>query len=205
MKTAWKIPILLHKPHFKKLRGKIVINGPVSPAMIQLGFNSVSIYPNTGIIYENHGGTITFDGRCVIGGASAISIGPKGHLHLGAGVMASAALKLACYDHITIGANSLFGWENMLIDSDFHTLTFPDGKHSLGHGSISIGEECWLATGCLVLKGTLLPDRTTVQARTVLSGKQDIPPESVIGSELKITTKATGAYRDPADDKVRYD
>lgn len=45
--------------------------------MIRLGFLTVSLYPNTSIVYENHGGTIVFNGKCTIGNNSAISIGTK--------------------------------------------------------------------------------------------------------------------------------
>ena len=45
--------------------------------MIKLGFPQVSLYPDSGMVFENHGGTIVFHGSCRIGNNSAISVGPK--------------------------------------------------------------------------------------------------------------------------------
>lgn len=42
-RQALKIPILLYKPHFMGLSGKINIEGPISFGMISLGFNHVPI------------------------------------------------------------------------------------------------------------------------------------------------------------------
>ena len=81
---AIKMPILLYKPKLLKLKGDIKIGeGKIKFGMIRLGFPTVSLYPNTGIVYENHGGTIVFNGKCTIGNNSAISIGSKGCVEFG--------------------------------------------------------------------------------------------------------------------------
>ena len=55
-KQAVKLPILLYKPHFLKLKGKVVIDAPkINTGMIRLGFHSVSVYPNSGITLELNG------------------------------------------------------------------------------------------------------------------------------------------------------
>lgn len=76
---AIKLPILLYKPKLLKMKGNIKIEKcKIKFGMIRLGFPTVSLYPNTGIVYENHGGTIVFNGKCAIGNNSAISIGASG-------------------------------------------------------------------------------------------------------------------------------
>lgn len=67
---AIKIPILLYKPRFLELHGNIKINGNIKCGMIKLGFTGVSLYPNSGVTIENHGGTIIFNGSCFIGNNS---------------------------------------------------------------------------------------------------------------------------------------
>ena len=79
-KQAIKLPIVLYKPHLLKCKGTIVINpidGKITFGMIRLGFPGVSVYPNNGITWENHGGTIIFKGKCVIGNDSYLSFGEK--------------------------------------------------------------------------------------------------------------------------------
>lgn len=55
-KQAIHLPIVLYKPKIIAAKGKIVINGPIRPFMIQLGRPLVYLYPNTGVTYENWGG-----------------------------------------------------------------------------------------------------------------------------------------------------
>lgn len=83
LRQAIKLPIILYKPKLLKCKGKVQILGKVSTGMIQLGKYTVSLYPNSGIVFENHGGSITFNGKCNIGNNSTISIGEKGILIIG--------------------------------------------------------------------------------------------------------------------------
>src|SRR5574344_485775 len=102
IKQAIKLPIWLRKPHFVKCGGKIIIeSGSIKTGMIRLGTYGVSIYPDSGIIFENRG-TIIFNGHGSIGNFSGISVGGGGILKIGSDVTMSAAIKLVCYDRVTI-------------------------------------------------------------------------------------------------------
>ena len=68
--------------------------------MIRIGSFIVSLYPNTGIVWENRGGEVIFDGYCSIGNASAISIGEKGIIQFGNNFRATARLKLTAFHYI---------------------------------------------------------------------------------------------------------
>ncbi len=46
--------------------------------MIRLGQFGVTLYPNTGVVWENHGGKVIFKNKCSIGNSSAISMGESG-------------------------------------------------------------------------------------------------------------------------------
>lgn len=61
-REAVKLPILLYKPKLLKLKGTIKIKqeDKIGFGMIRLGFPEVSLYPNTGIVFENYGGTLLF-------------------------------------------------------------------------------------------------------------------------------------------------
>ena len=76
--------------------------------MIRLGFPTVSLYPTQGIVYENHGGTIVFNGLCTIGNNSAISIGTKAIVKFGDRFAASTTLRLTAYNHISFSDNVCF-------------------------------------------------------------------------------------------------
>lgn len=128
LRQAVKLPIMLYKPRFLELKGTVRIEGDnIRTGMIQLGFSTVSLYPNTGIMVENHGGEIVFKGRTKIGNASSISIGGKGRVEFGDSFVATAALKLTSYCSIRFAPRVLCAWECTFMDTDFHKLTKVNG------------------------------------------------------------------------------
>lgn len=204
-KDALHLPILLYKPHFVKMQGNInIINkiGGVRFGMIRLGFNNVSLYPFSGIVWENRG-TVVFEGKADIGNYSAISSGNQGHLIFGENFRASCGLKIACYNSISFENDVLIGWDSTITDTDFHALQI-DGKASKGYGKVRIGANSWIASQCLILKGTWLPEKTIVAARSVINSDF-----TEFGTEILIAGnparfKRNHIYRDVHNDKIEY-
>lgn len=178
--------------------------GKVKYGMIRLGFPTVSLYPNTGITIENHGGTITFNGKCYIGNNSYISIGSKGVVEFGNNFSATTTFRLTSYDRIVFGERISFGWDILVMDTDFHKLTKLAGGYSRGHAPVVIGSNNWFGNGCRIMKRTQTPDYCVVSAGTVLSNKVDVPEYCVIGNEQKVVVKATGVWRNIDDDTIKY-
>lgn len=204
-KHAIKLPILLYKPKFFKLQGHIKIGGgKVKYGMIRLGFPTVSLYPNTGIMIENHGGTIIFDGKCSIGNNSYISIGKKGFVKFGDRFSATTTFKLASYNSITFGKYVCFGWDILVMDTDFHKLTKLSGGYNKGHAPIEIGSNNWFGNGCRIMKRTKTPNYCVISSGTTLASEVKVPEYSIIGNNNKIITKAEGLWRNIDDDIIEY-
>jgi acetyltransferase-like isoleucine patch superfamily enzyme len=204
-KQAMYLPILLYKPKFISLKGNVFLSedSNIRFGMIRLGFPSVSIYPNSGIIFDNRG-TILFNGNCFIGNNSAISIAESGNVRLGDNFRASTTFKLVCYYDINIEENVLLGWDCIIMDTDFHKLTKLSGGYSKGYGSINIGNNCWIANSCKVLKKTRIPNYSVVTAGSIISGPIDFPEYSIIGSKQKMDVIASGLYHDYFNDIIEY-
>lgn len=205
-KTAIKLPILLYKPKLLELQGsvKIVCEKEIKYGMIRLGFPTVSLYPDTGITIENHGGEIIFNGTCSIGNNSYISIGKKGKVEFGDKFIATTTFRLTSYDKIVFGERVIFGWDILVMDTDFHKLTKLSGGYSKGHASIFIGSNNWFGNGCKIMKRTQTPDYCVISAGTILSGKIDVPEYCVIGNEQKVVVKTAGVWRNIDDDSIDY-
>lgn len=203
-KQAIKLPILLYKPQIIASKGSIIIKGEIKPFMIKLGIPQIFIYPNTGVMFENWGGQIVFEGSCNVGNASAISVGEKGVLHINDNFRATCSLKLACYHWINIGRNVLVGWDCLITDSDFHVLTKADGSTTQGYSPVLIGDNVWLAMKCTVLKGSKIPNNTVLSACTLFSTKKQFNENSVISSAQEPYMKIEGIYRDMNNDKITY-
>lgn len=172
--------------------------------MVKLGFPTVSLYPNSGIAFENHGGTVVFNGKCHIGNNSAISIGKKGCVEFGDGFSATSTFRMTSYDKVTFGDRVTFGWDALILDTDFHRLTKLSGGYSKGHAPVKIGSNNWFGNGCRVMKRTKTPDYCVVSAGTILSGEVDAPEYSVVGTEHNVIVKATGVWRNKDDDTISY-
>lgn len=172
--------------------------------MIRLGFPNVSIYPNTGIVFENHGGKIQFNGRCSIGNNSAISIGSKGYIEFGDKFGASTTFRIVSYDNVVIGDKTRFGWDCLVLDTDFHKLTKNSGGYSRGHAPVCIGSNNWFGNGCKVMKRSRTPNYCVIQAGTILSEFVSCPEYSVIGNDVRIYSKVSSVWRNIDDDVIEY-
>lgn len=203
---AWKLPIVFYKPRFKNCIGTVAINieGKIKHAMIVLGRHQVSLYPDTGILIENRG-HIEFQGSCSIGGNSAISLGKNGNVVFGNGFVATASFKLVSYHRVTFHKYVLFGWDCLVMDTDFHALTKVEGGLSKGYAPIEIGAWNWFGNGCRIMKRTCTPEKLTVQAGTTMTGPINVDPYTVVGNDYHIVEKIHGVWRDPFNDMIEYE
>lgn len=203
---ARKMPILIYKGRFKNNSGRYIINGKIKFGMIELGRYNVSLFPSNGILLENRG-TVVFNGSAIIGNDSAISLGQRGRLEFGENFVATAGLRLACYDSITFGQNVLIGWNNMFIDTDFHKLKYADGKTADReyYAPIIVGHDTWLGNGCKVYKGVIIPPRCIVGADTILHKSPECEEYSLIRSKIDTLTTYISCYLDVNDKNIDYD
>jgi len=205
LKQAIKLPIVLYKAHLLKCKGQIKIEGKIKPAMIKLGQPVVSIYPNSGIIYENHGGKIIFKGPCSIGNNSAISIGTYGKLIIGENFVATSSLKIVTYHYIEFKENVLCGWECLFMDTDFHQLSLINQteKQPIPYAPIIIGKNNWFALKCTIMKGCILSDNNVIASNSLLN--KDYSDKSYcLLTGIPAQIKKTGIFRNPQNDLIFY-
>lgn len=203
---ACHLPVLLYKADLRNTSGKFKITVPVRFGMIRLGVESVSIFPNTGIMIENRG-TIVFNGKAYIGNNSAISLGKTGILEFGDNFSATTGLKLACYHSISFDRNVLVGWNAQIVDTDFHALKnvkSGGGVKNKGYGPVRIGHDVWIANGCKIYKNVSIPDSCVVGADTILHKAVECPPNSVITNKIETSIRTTGIFHDRNDDRIEY-
>lgn len=201
LRQAIKLPIILNhsKIHGK---GKYIIEGNVRFGMIKLGIPIAPIFREKGIVIENFG-TITFKGKCAIGGGSGISCG--GTLVIGKTFCATTGLKLICSNKVSIGKECLVGWNVVICDTDYHSMkSLSGGARTKGYGEIVISDNVWLASYCKVFKNSIIPSKAVVSTGTFINKPIECDPGSLIYSPTKLMTKHTGYYLDINDDKIVY-
>ncbi len=203
-KQAIRLPIFLHKAKLLKCKGEVKIDCvSIKPGMIRLGFVAVSLYPNTGIVWENHGGLVTFRGRSDIGSDSAISIGKSGQIDFGENFRVTASFKITSYNSIVIDKNVLIAWDVIVMDTSFHKLKDKEGNtKGKTKGMIYIGRNNWIPTRCLVLKGTKTPDYCIFGAGSVLNKDYSNLPTHILLAGNPLQIKAENIWRDSDDDAM---
>ncbi len=116
-----------------------------------------------------------FGGRIVIGDHSGLS-----------GVVLSSRSAITIGKHVKIGGNV------RIFDHDFHALSWEDRRQGprdrvqAKTAPVVIGDDVFIGTNAMILKGTEIGDRCVVAAGSVLAGKK-IPPDSLVaGNPAKI-------------------
>lgn len=182
IKDAIKLPILLYKPTLKKMKGSVRIDAPVKYGMIRLGFPQCSIYPNNGIMWENHGGEVVFKGKGIIGNDTYLTFGPKTKFEIGNDFINTAGLKLVSYRGVKIGEHSRFGWGVLLMDTNIHPLyDLVKKKFKRASGPIEIGDCNWFGTECKIMHSVKTPERCIFGMGTIVTRGCEMKPFCVMG------------------------
>ncbi len=191
-RQAIKLPIWLRKADLKKMRGRVVIDSDIiKTGMITMGFREVSIYPNSGVMWENNGGTVFFKGTCCIGNASFLSFGKDTTVEFGNDFRNTAALKMVSYRGIKIGKCARIGWDSMIMDTNFHPIYDMERKvYRKASGKITIGDYNWFGTGCRVMHSVTTPERCIFGMGTVVTRNCEMKSYCVMGgSPVKILSE----------------
>ncbi|MCQ2246599.1 MAG: hypothetical protein MJZ69_07425 [Bacteroidaceae bacterium] len=167
-KQAIKLPILLAKPHFIKLKGKVRIEADyISTGMIRMGALINTCNPNNGITFDING-TIIFKGRALFANDSYIMIRDGGVLTLGKDLDCNCKIK--CAKSIEIGDETWIAYDSMIMDSDWHALTdVTTGKLLNRTSPVKIGKHNFISYKCIVSKGTITPDNATFMPCSTLN------------------------------------
>lgn len=130
--------------------------------------------------------TISLGGRIVSDGRVAIIVDENAELIIGNKVYFNEGTMISCKKNIEIGSGCLFGPNVKVFDNNhkFNADNGVLGEHTTG--AISIGENCWIGSNVVILKGSQIGKNCVIGASCVISGK--IPDSSIVtqNREIKI-------------------
>lgn len=170
LKVAILFPCLLYRAKIIALKGRVELIPPIHTGMVRLGINRVPInQDNIGFVYENLGGCLRI-GKGVLGSGSAISIQKAAKLTINEYFNGTSRAKFVCADEIVIGKHFTFGWEGLIMDTDWHsTYNISSKKYSQKSKNITIGDYVWLATGVSVMKGSKIPNYSIIAGKSLVN------------------------------------
>jgi acetyltransferase-like isoleucine patch superfamily enzyme len=121
---------------------------------------------------------------------------PGAELRIGDGTSINRGVCLCARDAIHIGRNCGIGNDVLILDSDFHEIGDHNGLHADVPAAVTIGDDVWLASRSVVLKGVTIGDGAVVCAGSVVA--TSVPPYTLVGgSPARPIRRLTVAGRAP--------
>lgn len=196
-REAIKLPFFLSKNvYLRNVSGRIVLDYPVKRGQIKIGFGDVGLFDDkvSRTIWDVSG-TVVFKGKIDIGHGSKIIVGKDGCLTIGDNFRITAESSIIAYSKISIGKDCLFSWNIHVMDTDFHIIKDETGEVINAPKPIIIGDNVWICSECLILKGANIPNKCIIGANSFVNKPLDNAGSIYAGNPVKcIKTNCTWEY-----------
>lgn len=198
LKDALKLPIFVRfNTRIRACSGSIETNSPIHFGMIKMGFRSVGVYDEK---YERSiwevRGTIRIVDIVGLGTGSRLSVGEKALVSFGKNFSNTASAKIISTSSISFGENVVVSWDCLIMDTDWHeTINTVTKKVNEKEKPIIIGNNVWLCTRSLVLKGSVIPNGCIVGANAVVSKRFEQENVAIVGNPCVIAKENVTFYR----------
>lgn len=144
-------------------------------------------------IVGNSPGAVTIGNDVRILKGVTISTTPEGKIQIGNGVHIGEGSVIYSGVGIRIGDNVIIGPQNIIVDLDhrFENLDVPINQQGMNGKEISIGENVWIASQCVVIKGVTIGKGSVIGAGSIVN--KNVPPYSVAaGVPARVIKKRGG-------------
>jgi acetyltransferase-like isoleucine patch superfamily enzyme len=155
-----------------KAGGRVVINCPIRPGLIKIGYSGVTIfdYKRSKSVWDVSG-LVTFGGKANIGHGAKISVGENGEVYFGENFILSAESSIVVSNkRVVFGNDTLLSWNILVMDTDFHVIRDSAGKVINEPKDIILGSHVWVGCGSVILKGSIIPNDSIIAANSLVSG-----------------------------------
>jgi acetyltransferase-like isoleucine patch superfamily enzyme len=126
----------------------------------------------------------------------------KGHIEIGDG-SGGSSVTLSSRSRISIGQNVCLGGNVRVLDHDFHALdhlsrrlAMDEQQQSIRTQPIVIGDDVFIGTNAIILKGVTLGDRCIVAAGAVVF-RGNYPPDCIISGNPAVVMRQKGKGNSP--------
>ncbi|MCD2185834.1 acyltransferase [Actinomycetospora soli] len=133
-------------------------------------------------------GDLELSGNVQVGVGAAWTVGEGARLVIGARTYFSPNTRIVAMNGITVGTDCAISWDVQLLDEDFHEVIV-DGDVRATGAPISIGNHVWIGSRATVLKGSVIPDDTSVASGAVVAGVFTEPGTVLAGCPAKVVRR----------------
>lgn len=167
---AIKLPLFVYgKVSILQLvKNGIVIDAPLYKGIVKLGYNfdTVGVSKRSAMIRIS--GKLIFEGPAVVSVDYAFDI--SGVVRIGKYSLLGNSIKIRCRKSIILGLSARIAYECQIFDTNFHYMKeVLTGRIYPIHKEIYIGDYCWIGGRTTIMKGTNLPDHSTVAGNSLLN------------------------------------
>lgn len=195
----WNLRLL---PFQQAIKFPLILGSSCSLSSCKRGciqFNSERIKPGLLIIgteyygLKSRGGvSLRIEGKLVVNGCGVhwfgsngyLTIYPNACLEIGDDFQIGNGWCIFISSKSSIGANCMFSWNVMLLDTDCHPITDAHGNLINPPKAINIGNNVWLGAYSKILKGTYIPSGSIISAGSIVSSKLVQENSIYIGNHL---------------------
>ena len=190
---AVKLPIWVnYNTKMKILGGQTFVKGKISPFMIRIGFHECSECNSNDTTLLQIRGKLVFEGEAHIGRGSKILVYKDAILELGDNFAISASSTISCRKHMKFGKDIQFSWDCLVMDSDTHAIMDEQGNRINPNKEIIFDDKVWIGNGCMIQKGTHVPNNCVIGARSVVAGSKFDDHTIIVGNPAKSVKKIGG-------------
>jgi acetyltransferase-like isoleucine patch superfamily enzyme len=140
----------------------------------------LSIQTNVSITCPNH---ISIGRTCYLARDCKLYATPESPIRIGSRFSANANVMINARGkgHITIGDNVMIGPNVVLRSNDhvFERTDVPIDDQGMTDGTITIGNDVWIASNAVVLQNVSIGDGAVIAAGAVVT--KDVPPYTIVG------------------------
>lgn len=165
---------------FRMLNGSVChLNGKIEVGKVWPGWG----YSQPTTILVKSGGELDIDNFQIHSGCTVVVMN-GGHLSFGSDGYLNRNATIVCSNEITIGKNVAIAQNVIIRDSDIHHVIVDD-KELPNSSPIYIGNNVWIGTAALILKGVTIGDGAIIAAGAVVT--KDVPNNCLVaGNPAKV-------------------
>lgn len=191
LRVAMKLPIIVYgRLKIYSLDGSITLASPVRLGMVKIGYN-IDQVPLSGVTTQLLvSGCLIFHGNAIL--SSGLSLAADtGSIVIGNNCMIGSGSFIKSLCKITIGDNTRIAYGCTVFDSNMHYVRAMDTNIvKRNKGEIIIGRNCWISSGAVITKGTVVPEYSIVARNAFLNKNYSSSGMNsfIVGSPAKVLT-----------------
>lgn len=114
-----------------------------------------------------------------------VQVHGQGRLTIGDRVYMNSSCMISCHGIVSIGNGCMFGPGVKIFDNNHRFARCKGVSTDLSVGSVNIGNNCWIASDAVLLKGADIGDNCVIGAGCVINS--EIPANSIVRNNQNIS------------------